>query len=105
MSQEIRHRIVDLCEQIRDHQFKYYAQDKPTITDAEFDALLIELKKLEAAHPEFKLPDSPSDLVGGGFATHFQQADHLEKMMTNLRTGLNGLRRPAPKILGSAKSK
>ena len=82
MSQEIRHRIVDLCEQIRDHQFKYYAQDKPTITDAEFDALLIELKKLEVAHPEFKLPDSPSDLVGGGFATHFQQADHLEKMMS-----------------------
>jgi DNA ligase (NAD+) len=82
MSQEIRHRIVDLCEQIRDHQFKYYAQDKPTITDGEFDALLIELKKLEAAHPEFKLPDSPSDLVGGGFATHFQQADHLEKMMS-----------------------
>ncbi len=82
MSQEIRHRIVDLCEQIRDHQFKYYAQDKPTITDGEFDALLIELKKLEAAHPEFKLADSPSDLVGGGFATHFQQADHLEKMMS-----------------------
>ena len=82
MSQEIRRRIVDLCEQIRDHQFKYYAQDKPTITDGEFDALLIELKKLEAAHPEFKLPDSPSDLVGGGFATHFQQADHLEKMMS-----------------------
>jgi NAD-dependent DNA ligase (contains BRCT domain type II) len=47
MSQEIRHRIVDLCEQIRDHQFKYYAQDKPTITDAEFDALLIELKNLK----------------------------------------------------------
>jgi DNA ligase (NAD+) len=82
MSQEIRHRIVDLCEQIRDHQFKYYAQDKPTITDGEFDALLIELKKLEAENPEFKLPDSPSDLVGGGFATHFQQADHLEKMMS-----------------------
>ena len=80
MSQEIRHRIVDLCEQIRDHQFKYYAQDKPTISDGEFDSLLIELKKLEAAHPEFKLADSPSDLVGGGFATHFQQSDHIEKM-------------------------
>jgi len=80
VSQEIRHRIVELCEQIRDHQFKYYAQDKPTISDGEFDALLIELKKLEAAHPEFKLPDSPSDLVGGGFATHFQQSDHIEKM-------------------------
>ena len=80
MSQEIRHRIVELCEQIRVHQFKYYAQDKPTISDGEFDALLIELKKLEAAHPEFKLQDSPSDLVGGGFATHFQQSDHIEKM-------------------------
>jgi len=80
VSQEIRHRIVELCEQIRDHQFKYYAQDKPTISDGEFDALLIELKKLEAAHPEFKLQDSPSDLVGGGFATHFQQSDHIEKM-------------------------
>ena len=80
MSQEIRHRIVELCEQIRDHQFKYYAQDKPTISDGEFDSLLIELKKLEAAHPEFKLADSPSDLVGGGFATHFQQSDHIEKM-------------------------
>ena len=80
VSQEIRHRIVELCEQIREHQFKYYVQDKPSITDGEFDALLIELKKLEVAHPEFKLPDSPSDLVGGGFATHFQQSDHIEKM-------------------------
>ncbi len=82
VSQEIRHRIVDLCEQIRDHQFKYYVQDKPAITDSEFDALLLELKNLEIQHPEFKLPDSPSDLVGGGFATHFQQADHIEKMMS-----------------------
>lgn len=80
MSQEIRHRIVDLSEQIREHQFKYYVQDKPTITDGEFDALLIELKKLEMANPQFKLADSPSDLVGGGFATHFQQSDHIEKM-------------------------
>ena len=82
MSNEIRHRIVDLCEQIANHNIDYYVKDKPTITDGEFDALLVELKKLEAAHPEFKLPDSPSDLVGGGFATHFQQADHLEKMMS-----------------------
>ena len=82
MSNEIRHRIVDLCEQIANHNIDYHVKDKPTITDGEFDALLIELKKLEAAHPEFKLADSPSDLVGGGFATHFQQADHLEKMMS-----------------------
>jgi DNA ligase (NAD+) len=82
MSNAARHRIVELCEEINNHNIDYYVKDKPTITDGEFDALLIELKKLEAAHPEFKLPDSPSDLVGGGFATHFQQADHLEKMMS-----------------------
>ena len=68
MSQEIRHRIAELSEEIREHQFKYYVLDKPTITDGEFDKLLKELEKLERAHPEFKLPDSPSDLVGGGFA-------------------------------------
>ena len=82
MSQEIRHRIAELSEEIRDHQFKYYVLDKPTITDGEFDKLLKELEKLERAHPEFKLPDSPSDLVGGGFATHFTQSDHIEKMMS-----------------------
>ncbi len=82
MSQEVRHRIAQLCEEIRDHQFKYYVLDKPTITDGEFDKLLKELQKLERAHPEFKLPDSPSDLVGGGFATHFTQSDHIEKMMS-----------------------
>ena len=39
-------------------------------------------EKLEQAHPQFKLPDSPTDLVGGGFATHFRQSDHIEKMMS-----------------------
>lgn len=82
MSNAARHRIVELCEEINNHNIDYYVKDKPTITDGEFDALLIELKKLEAAHPEYKLADSPSDLVGGGFTTHFQQADHLEKMMS-----------------------
>ena len=82
MSQEIRRRIAELSEEIREHQFKYYVLDKPTISDAEFDKLLQELTKLESAHPEFKLPDSPSDLVGGGFATHFKQSDHIEKMMS-----------------------
>jgi DNA ligase (NAD+) len=82
MSAQERRRIAELSEEIRDHQFKYYVLDKPTITDAEFDKLLKELQKLETAHPEYKLPDSPSDLVGGGFATHFTQSDHIEKMMS-----------------------
>lgn len=82
MSGQERRRIAELSEVIRDHQFKYYVLDKPTITDAEFDKLLKELQKLESAHPEYKLHDSPSDLVGGGFATHFTQSDHIEKMMS-----------------------
>jgi len=82
MTSAMRHRIAELSHEIRDHQFRYYVLDKPIITDGEFDALLKELEKLEKAHPEFKLPDSPTDLVGGGFATHFQQRDHIEKMMS-----------------------
>ena len=82
MSQEIRRKIAQLSDEIRDHQFKYYVLDKPTITDAQFDSLLKDLQNLEAAHPEFKLPDSPSDQVGGGFSTTFAQHDHIEKMMS-----------------------
>jgi len=71
-----------LAEEIKDHQFKYYVLDKPTITDAEFDALWKKLLSLESKHPELKDANSPTLEVGGGFATHFQQRDHIEKMMS-----------------------
>jgi DNA ligase (NAD+) len=77
-----RHRIAELTEAIHDHQFRYYVLDKPVITDAEFDALLKELTDLEAKHPELRQDDSPTQIIGGGFATHFEQFDHLEKMMS-----------------------
>ena len=77
-----RHRIVELTQEIRDHQFKYYVLDAPTISDAQFDALLKELQSLEAKFPELLEPDSPSLGVGGGFATTFEQYDHIEKMMS-----------------------
>jgi len=82
MSNHARHRITELTNEIRDHQFKYYVLDAPTITDAQFDALLKELQALEAKHPELLEPDSPSLGVGGGFATTFEQHDHIEKMMS-----------------------
>ena len=82
MSNQARHRISELTNEIRDHQFKYYVLDAPTITDAQFDALLKELQALEAKHPELLEPDSPTLGVGGGFATTFEQHDHIEKMMS-----------------------
>jgi len=82
MSTKARHRIVELTAQIRDHQFRYYVLDRPVITDAEFDGLLRELTALEAKYPELREPDSPTQTIGGGFATTFEQHDHLEKMMS-----------------------
>ena len=82
MSNAARHRITELTNEIRDHQFKYYVLDTPTITDAQFDGLLQELKALEAKHPELLEPDSPSLGIGGGFATSFAQHNHIEKMMS-----------------------
>ena len=77
-----RQRIIELTESIRDHQFRYYVLDNPIISDAQFDSLLKELEQLEAAHPEFREADSPTQNVGGGFSTTFEQVDHLEKMMS-----------------------
>ena len=82
MSNAARHRIVELSAKIRDHQFRYYVLDDPTVTDAEFDKLLKELEALEAKHPELKEPDSPTLHVGGDFSTQFEQHDHIEKMMS-----------------------
>jgi DNA ligase (NAD+) len=82
MTNQARHRIIELTQEIRDHQFKYYVLDSPSITDAAFDILLKELAALEAKHPELLEPDSPSLGVGGGFATTFDQHDHIEKMMS-----------------------
>ena len=72
----------ELINEIRDHQFKYYVLDAPTVTDAQFDELLKELTALEAKYPELREVDSPTQNVGGGFATHFEQRDHIEKMMS-----------------------
>jgi len=82
MSTQARHRISELTQEIRDHQFKYYVLDAPTITDAAFDLLIKELAALEAKHPELLEPDSPTLGVGGGFSTTFDQHDHIEKMMS-----------------------
>jgi DNA ligase (NAD+) len=82
MTSIARHRIDELTKEIRDHQFRYYVLDDPSISDAQFDVLLVELKKLEDANPELREPDSPTLGIGGGFSTGFEQRDHIEKMMS-----------------------
>jgi DNA ligase (NAD+) len=82
MSSKARHRMTELISEIRDHQFKYYVLDQPTVSDAQFDALLRELQTLEEKNPELREPDSPTAHVGGGFSTQFEQRDHIEKMMS-----------------------
>ena len=82
MSNKARHRMSELINEIRDHQFKYYVLDQPTITDAQFDELLRELQSLEDKNPELREADSPTQHVGGGFSTQFEQRDHIEKMMS-----------------------
>jgi len=82
MSINPRHVMTELINEIRDHQFKYYVLDQPTITDTEFDDLLRKLQKLEDKNPELRESDSPTLHVGGGFSTQFEQRDHIEKMMS-----------------------
>ncbi len=77
-----RERWSALAEEVREHQFRYYVKDSPVITDGEFDALLGLLQQLEADHPELATPDSPTVMVGGGFATEFAAVDHLERMLS-----------------------
>ena len=77
-----RERWSELAEEVREHQFRYYVRDAPIISDGEFDALLNELIAIEDAHPDLRTPDSPTQLVGGGFATEFTAVDHLERMLS-----------------------
>lgn len=71
-----------LADEVREHQFRYYVRDAPIISDGEFDALFQRLLAMEEAHPDLRTPDSPTQLVGGGFATDFTAVDHLERMLS-----------------------
>ncbi|HSP59876.1 MAG TPA: NAD-dependent DNA ligase LigA [Ornithinimicrobium sp.] len=77
-----RHRWMDLVEQIQGHQFAYYVKDAPVVSDGEFDALVRELEALEEEHPGLRVPDSPTQVVGGTFSTEFTAVDHLERMLS-----------------------
>ncbi len=69
-------RIEELTEQLNYHNYKYYIEDNPEISDFEFDAMLVELEKLEEQYPEFKKPNSPTSRVGGEPVSAFAQVTH-----------------------------
>jgi len=78
----IENRVEALRDTIRRHEYLYYVLDNPEITDAQFDQLMIELKKLEAEHPELVTPDSPSQRVGGKPREGFLKAPHSSPMLS-----------------------
>ncbi len=77
-----RARWQELADTVREHQFRYYVRDAPIISDGEFDQLFQQLLALEEQYPDLRTPDSPTQLVGGGFATDFTPVDHLERMLS-----------------------
>jgi DNA ligase (NAD+) len=75
-------KIESLREKIRRHEYRYYVLDDPEISDAEFDLLMIEMKKLEAANPELVTPDSPTQRVGGKPREGFVKVAHSVQMLS-----------------------
>ncbi len=75
-------RVARLREEIRLHEHRYYVLDRPSISDAEFDRLMNELKQLEAAHPELVTPDSPTQRVGGAPRKGFETRRHNPPMLS-----------------------
>jgi DNA ligase (NAD+) len=75
-------RVDYLRSEIQRHEELYYVHANPEISDAEFDALMNELKALEAAHPELRTADSPTQRVGGRPAERFTSVAHLQPMLS-----------------------
>ena len=75
-----QNRIKELVDVLKYHNRKYYIEDAPEIEDFEYDALLRELENLEEEYPEFKMEDSPTQMVGGAALKLFSEVQHTVKM-------------------------
>src|SRR5216684_3485962 len=79
---DIEPQIEELRDKIRHHEHLYYVLDAPELSDAEFDKLMQELKKLEAEHPDLITPDSPTQRVGGKPLEGFVKVAHSSPMLS-----------------------
>ena len=75
-------RIMELRERIHHHDYLYYVESRPEVSDAEYDALVRELKGLEAEFPELVTPDSPTQRVAGVPVAAFQPVEHRVAMLS-----------------------
>src|SRR5271156_4884069 len=74
--------LQELRDTLRHHEYLYYVEDSPELTDAQYDALMNKLKKMEAEHPELVTPDSPSQRVGGKPKEGFAKLAHSRPMLS-----------------------
>ena len=75
-------RIELLRRELHEHNHRYYVENQPTISDQEFDELMHELQRLEAAHPEMADPNSPTQRVGSDLGGEFRQVAHRYPMLS-----------------------
>ncbi|WP_018504491.1 NAD-dependent DNA ligase LigA [Parafrankia discariae] len=77
-----RGRAAELARELEEHAYRYYVLDKPTVADAEYDALMRELEAIEQRYPELRTPDSPTQKVAGTYSTLFTPVEHLERLLS-----------------------
>ncbi|MBK5145054.1 NAD-dependent DNA ligase LigA [Budviciaceae bacterium BWR-B9] len=80
--ESLKQRLIELCEQLRHHEYLYHVLDAPEIPDAEYDRLMRELRDIEAAHPEWITDDSPTQRVGAAPLSAFEQVTHEVPMLS-----------------------
>ncbi|MFA7247848.1 MAG: NAD-dependent DNA ligase LigA, partial [Dehalococcoidia bacterium] len=80
--ESVKQRIAELRDKITYHNHRYHVLDDPEISDAEYDALMLELKKLEQAHPELVTPDSPTQRVGAQPVAAFGVVKHPRPLLS-----------------------
>jgi DNA ligase (NAD+) len=78
----VRARIEHLRSVIRQHDYRYYVLDRPSLSDAEYDRLFMDLVRLEVAHPDLVAPDSPTQRVAGAPLQTFPTIEHLAPMLS-----------------------
>lgn len=81
-AEELQQRADELRRALNQHNYRYYVLDDPEVSDGEYDALMEELRTLEAEHPELQAPDSPTRRVGAGPAQQFAVVQHRVPMLS-----------------------